>query len=87
MDFIYSVNKIQIRISKERWFHVTEGHPEMAGLFYDVLTTIAEPEIIYKGNYGELLAVKKLNDKFIIAVYKEPESLSGFLLLHFCQIN
>ncbi len=44
MDVIKSKNDIPIRLTEERWFHITEEHSEMAGYYFEVLETVEEPE-------------------------------------------
>jgi hypothetical protein len=72
-----------IRLPEERWVHIVERHPEMAGHLEDVLVAIATPEFIFKGGNDELLAAMPLiNKKWLIVVYKE-ESKDGFILTSF----
>ena len=42
-----SVNNVSIRLTEERWQHITIGHPEMADYFYEILETIENPYIIF----------------------------------------
>lgn len=79
-----SVNQVQIRLTDERWVHITEGHPEMAGLYFEVLEIINTPDVVVAGNDGELLAVKHLlNNKHLVAVYRETEKEDGFVITAF----
>ena len=57
-----SKNSITVRLTDERWSHICEEHAELAGLRFDVLETVAEPERIVSGGAGELLALKKQTD-------------------------
>ncbi len=60
-----------------------EGHPEMAGYYFEVLETIKEPEIIYEGKTGENIAVKDIEDgKYIIVIYRELDG-DGFVITAF----
>jgi len=52
MDIATSKNGVQIRLTEERWFHITEEHSEMAGYYFEVLETVEEPEVIYEGKTG-----------------------------------
>ena len=83
-----SINNIPIRLTDERWHHITVGHPEMADYFYEILETIENPNIIYEGNYEELIAVSaefhQIN-KFIIVVYKELSNEDGFIITAYCS--
>ncbi len=68
----------------ERWFHITEEHSEMAGYYFEVLETIEEPEAIYKGKTGELLAVRSIEEgKYIVVVYRELSKEDGFVITAF----
>ncbi len=59
---VLSKGGVVIRLTDERWTHVTEEHSELAGLRLDVLETISEPDHIVAGAAGELLAIRaKLN--------------------------
>jgi len=51
-------NGASVRLTDERWSHIVEEHNELAGLRYDVLETVAEPERILAGWSGEQLAVR-----------------------------
>jgi hypothetical protein len=42
----------------------------MAGYYSDVLETMEDPDAIYEGISGDLLAIKKMKKgKYIVAVY------------------
>ncbi len=49
---------LPVRLTDERWVHITEEHAELAGYRIDVLETIANPERIVAGTEGELLATR-----------------------------
>lgn len=84
MDVIKSKNDVPIRLTKERWFHITEEHSEMAGYYFEVLETVEEPEAIYEGKTGESLAVREVeNGKNIVVVYKELSKDDGFVITAF----
>ena len=72
METVISKNGVPIRLPEERWIHITEEHSEMAGYYFEVLDTINEPEEIYEGKSGELLAVKTVEPgKYIIVLYSK----------------
>ncbi len=84
MDEVKSKNNVPIRLTEERWFHITEEHSEMAGYYFEVLETVEEPEAIYEGKMGELLAIREVeNGKNIVAVYKELSKEDGFIITAF----
>jgi len=79
-----SKNGIPIRLPDERWIHLTEGHSEMAGYYSEVLDVLEDPDAIYEGSSGELLAVKEIKtDKYIVVVYTEVSETDGFVITAF----
>lgn len=84
MDIAHSKNNVPIRLTKERWFHITEEHSEMAGYYFEILETVEEPEAIYEGKAGECLAVREIErGKYIVVVYKETSKSDGFIITAF----
>jgi hypothetical protein len=78
-----SKNGKGIRLTDERWSHITEEHNELAGLRFDVLDALREPDRILLGNEGELLSVREINPgKDIVVVYREMEQ-DGFVITAF----
>jgi len=56
----------------------------MAGYYYDVLEVVSEPENIYKGKSGELIATKEIEKgKLLVVVYKESHIKNGFIITAF----
>jgi hypothetical protein len=47
-----------IRLTDERWAHITEEHCELAGYRDEVLEAVVAPEHVFEGGSGELLAVR-----------------------------
>lgn len=66
-----SKNGVPIRLTEERWFHIVENHDELAGLSDEVLMTVEYPDFIVKGWTDELLAVRRVNGRYLVVVYKE----------------
>ena len=84
MDVIKSKNDVPIRLPEERWFHITEEHSEMAGYYFEVLESVAQPDAIYEGRAGECLAVREVEkDKYIVVIYKEVSNEDGFIISAF----
>ncbi|OGW15064.1 MAG: hypothetical protein A3G93_05415 [Nitrospinae bacterium RIFCSPLOWO2_12_FULL_45_22] len=84
MKIVKSKNGIPIRLSEERWIHITEEHSEMAGYYFEVLETVQEPEALYEGEAEELLALKEIESgKYLIVVYKEVNKEDGFIITAF----
>jgi len=79
-----SRNAVPIRLTEERWLHVTEEHAEMAGYYYEVLETIQEPQAVLEGKAGELLAVRESEPgKHMVVVYREMSEADGFVITAF----
>ncbi len=82
-DSAISKNGLAIRLTDERWVHITEEHAELAGHRLEVLEAIAEPERIVSGNEGELLATRSQPDgKILVVVYRELSD-DGFVITAF----
>ena len=77
MDVVESKNGVPIRLTEERWIHITEEHSEMAGYYFEVLETVDEPEAIYEGKMGECIAVRE------IVVYRELSKEDGSIITAF----
>ncbi len=45
MVIVQSKNDVAIRLTRERWTHIVERHPEMDGQRHQVLETASTPEI------------------------------------------
>ncbi len=84
MEIARSKNGVPIRLTQERWFHITEEHSEMAGYYFEVLETLQEPEAIYQGKSEELLAAKQIEaGKYLIVIYREVSPEDGFVITAF----
>lgn len=83
LEKVSSKNGIAIRLTDERWAHITEEHCELAGMRLEVLEVVDDPLSIFTGNNGELLAVRKTEEgKNLIVVYREL-SEDGFIITAF----
>ncbi len=81
MDIAFSVYGVPIRLTYERWFHITENHDDLASYYFEVLETVEEPELIVRGNKGSLKAVKSLGkNNWLVVVYKEISKDDGFII-------
>ncbi len=81
----YSVNDVPVRLTDERWTHIVENHDDMAGYYFDVLETVANPRWVFNGDYDELWAVKLISKKkAMLVIYKESrEQNDGFIITAF----
>lgn len=83
MDKAISKNKVPIRLTNERWQHISTGHPEIVDYYYEILETLEDPAIIYQGEFDALIAVSKEIEpvnKFIVVVYKESSLEDGYII-------
>jgi len=77
----YSVNKVPIRLTYERWYHIIENHDDLASYFFDVLETIENPDFINRGNKGTLKATKNIGkSKWLVVIYREVSNSDGFVI-------
>ena len=78
-----SKNGIPIRLPDERWQHITEEHAELADMRDRILEVVSEPESIFEGGEGELLAIREVETgKWLVVVYRELEA-DGFVITAF----
>lgn len=91
MDIAISKNGIPIRLTDERWHHISTGHPEIADYFYEILESIENPDYIYQETNGARIAVKnfqKIFPKFVVVIYKETDEKDGFIITaHFSKME
>jgi hypothetical protein len=80
-----SKNHIPIRLTNERWAHISEEHSELINRYTDVLQTVADADRVLAGSMGELLAIKKVEPgKWLVVVYRENISdEDGFVFTAF----
>jgi hypothetical protein len=83
VEIVHSVNKVPIRLTTERWLHITEEHCELAGWREEVLETVAFPTRIFAGGSRELLAVREIQPgRHLVVVYREGAA-DGFIITAF----
>ncbi len=83
IDRVTSKNGVAIRLTDERWAHITEEHCELAGLRSEVVETVSQPERILLGGDGECLAIRELGaGKHLVVVYREQAD-DGFIITAF----
>ena len=51
-ESVYSKNGVPIRLTDERWTHITEEHGELAGLRSEIMETVANLAEIFAGKRG-----------------------------------
>lgn len=81
MDVAYSVNNVLIRLTYERWYHITENHDDLASYYWEVLETVENPEFVVQGNKRTLKASKNISrNKWLVVIYKELSKTDGFII-------
>ena len=81
MEKAVSVNGVPIRLTFERWYHITENHDDLASYFYDVMETVESPEFVVRGNQGVLKAAKNIGkNKWLVVIYREISKKDGFVI-------
>ena len=60
MNIAYSVKDVPIRLSYERWFHITESHDDLTSYYFEVLETVEKPDLIVRGGKGSLKAIRNM---------------------------
>jgi len=81
MDVAYSVNRVPVRLTSERWCHIVENHDEMASYFHDVLETIERPDLVARGDSGSLKAARNWGrQKWLVVIYRELSRSDGFVI-------
>ena len=81
MNMAISVNGVPIRLTDERWHHIIDGHVDLFNYREDILHIIEEPEAIYRGRRGSLIAVRSYGRRGFLAVfYREVSRYDGFVI-------
>lgn len=78
-----SKNGVNIRLTDERWLYIITSHKEISPQDYvKIISVVDDPEVVLKGDVGELLAVKKSSRKkrWIVVAYREVDRTDGFVL-------
>jgi hypothetical protein len=84
VDIAYSVNRVPIRLTDERWQHIVRNKPYMQSYYDEVLGTIENPTWILRGYGGALVAVQPFKrPRFLHVVYREVSSNDGFIITAF----
>lgn len=72
MNVAYSVNGVPVRLTEERWEHITGNKPYMEAYHEKVLEAISKPACVLRGYAGSVIAVLPLaRQKYLHVVYKE----------------
>ena len=85
MEIVRSRARVPVRLTDERWKHISENHPGVLGMRTEILETLSDPDLLQAGDSGEILAVRRyektpLTSKFLIVPYREVSPDDGFVL-------
>ncbi|MFN2455933.1 MAG: hypothetical protein ABR577_17115 [Pyrinomonadaceae bacterium] len=84
LEIVYSINDVPIRLTDERWDKIVDSHPYMTARYEQMLDTMEDPEYIFQGHGGTLVAVKVLGKKsFLNVMYREIGDADGFIITAF----
>jgi len=84
MEVVYSVNGVPIRLTDERWEHITSNKPYMEPYLERVLSAVQQPTWGLRGYGGALIAVLSLGRQgYLHVVYREISEDDGFIVTAF----
>ena len=82
---VKSQNGVPIRLTKERWNHITTSHLDMENNQEAAIETTQNPDMMLRGIADEMRAVRffpktHLGPKHVVVAYKEVSPWDGFVL-------
>ncbi len=78
---VLSKQGVPIRLTDERWAHIEYEHDDLQGMRDEVLRAVSEPDRVFAGGEGELLAVRAAEGgKTLVVIYKEISQSDGFVI-------
>jgi hypothetical protein len=70
VDVVYSINRVPIRLTDERWNHIVNARDELVSYYDDCLHTVENPDFILRGMHGSLKAVRAFGrNRFLVVIY------------------
>ena len=76
-----SVNGVPIRLTEERWRHIVNKHVDLLNYQQDILYVVENPEAVYRGQRGTLIAIRSYGRRGFLAVfYREISQQDGFVI-------
>lgn len=75
-----SVNGVTIRLTNERWQHITERHGALRGRQTDAIGVIESPDGVYEGREETLMAIRREETLYLVVIYKETSVADGFVI-------
>ena len=81
IDIAESKNRVPIRLTEERWYHIVEHHEDLAGHAREILDTVENPDFIVRGWTDEYIAVREVQKgRHLVVAYKEISKDDGFII-------
>ncbi|MBU1616119.1 hypothetical protein KJ693_12540 [bacterium] len=81
IDRAISVNDVLIRLPEERWEHIIDSHFDLKNYREDILDVIENPDAVYRGRSGSLIAIRSLGRRGFLAIfYRETSQQDGFVI-------
>ncbi|MCZ6633434.1 MAG: hypothetical protein O7G87_08520 [bacterium] len=86
LSTVPSINRRTIRLTYRQWVHITESHDYMVGNREKVLETIADPDQLIGGDFGETIALRhysrtNITEKTCVVIYRDE--MDGFIITAF----
>lgn len=77
--------RLRIRLTDERWGHITDRHPELLGQRRKVLETVRHPKEVLRGDFGEELAIRfyrttPVTSKHLMVAYRQVSVAERFII-------
>jgi len=79
-DIAFSVNKVPVRLTAERWKLIVENHDDMGGYYDTVLKTVEDANYVIKGYKDALIALQEVSKKKYLAVVYKEFTDDGFII-------
>jgi len=81
IDRTISVNGVPIRLPEERWDHIIDSHFDLKNYREDILDVIKNPDAVYRGRRGSLIAIRSFGRRGFLAIfYREISQQDGFVI-------
>ena len=74
-----SINGVPVTPADQGWSRIQERHHEIERP-EQILDTISRPDVIQRGDFGALLAVRRLEDIYPVVVNRELTDDEGFII-------
>jgi len=85
-----SINRVPIRLTKERWLHIIGHHEELQPFQREVMLTVSNPDALYlspprvRPNYAAVKVFIRLQEaglaENLVVHYREVSPSDGFIL-------